>query len=163
MVEQLDLFAESENEEQEQDKDKLTDRQKALFEYIKENSFIHHRKTTKKEICEYINGYKWNDNPKVHDHCPAVWDDINVLRLSDKNDYIIISDNDEYWIGNKEETDDFIDGLWSDLEPRLKRYWAFLKKVRKNGQAEMLDEKTNSIDIEIRRFIESYGKERISK
>ena len=165
MVEQLDLFAESENEEQEQDKDKLTDRQKALLKYIEENSLIHHRKTTQKEICEYINGYEWNYDEKCHDHCPAVWKDIKDINLSDETDYVIISNDFEYWIGNKEETKSFIDRLWRDLSPRLIRYWAFLKKVERDGQGRIFDEKGNLIEDEndVRAFIESYGSERISE
>lgn len=164
MNEQLDLFyATAMQEEKEQDESSLTNRQKALLTYIEENSLIHHRKTTQREICEYINGYEWNEDEKCHDHCPAVWNDIKDINLSYKTDKLIISKNFEYWIGNKEETKEFVNRLWNDLEPRLKRYWAYLKKTKRDGQADMYDEKNNSLDNEIRRFIESYGKERIGE
>ena len=162
MVEQLDLFDTS--VEEEKDENSLTNRQKALLNYIEENSLIHHRKTTQKEICEYINGYEWNDDEKCHDHCPVVWSDIKDINLSHETDYVIISKNFEYWIGNKEETKDFIDRLWRDLSPRLIRYWAFLKKVKRDGQGQIFDKNGNAIENEndVRAFIESYGKERIS-
>lgn len=165
MVEQLDLFEESENQEQENDNDKLTDRQKALLKYIEENSLIHHRKTTQKEICEYVNGFEWNEDEKCHDHCTTIWSDIAKINLSYKTDYVIISKDFEYWIGNKDETKAFIDRLWKDLEPRLKRYWAYLKKIERDGQGQIFDENGNPIENEndIRAFIESYGKERISE
>ncbi|MBR3890115.1 hypothetical protein IKJ53_06330 [bacterium] len=162
MVEQLDLFAESENEEQETNT--LTNRQKALLKYIEENSLIHHRKTTQKEICEYINGYEWNYDEKCHDHCPAVWKDIKDINLSDETDYVIISKDFEYWIGNKEETQEFLNQLWKDLCPRLVRYWNYKTKVARNGQGQLFSTKLNPIDenSKARAFIESYGKENIS-
>lgn len=163
MTEQLDIFAESEPKE-EQGENQLTNRQKALLHYIEENSLVHHRKTAQKEICEYINGYEWNDDEKCHDHCPAVWKDIKDINLSYKTDYVIISKDFEYWIGNKDETKAFIDRLWKDLEPRLKRYWAYLKKIERDGQGQIFDENGNPIENEndIRAFIESYGKDRVS-
>ena len=162
MVEQLDLFAESENEEQETNT--LTNRQKALLKYIEENSLIHHRKTTQKEICEYINGYEWNYDEKCHDHCPAVWKDIKDINISDETDYVIISKDFEYWIGNKEETQEFLNQLWKDLCPRLVRYWNYKTKVARNGQGQLFSTKLNPIDenSKARAFIESYGKENIS-
>ena len=162
MVEQLDLFAESENEEQETNT--LTNRQKALLKYIEENSLIHHRKTTQKEICKYINGYEWNYDEKCHDHCPAVWKDIKDINLSDETDYVIISKDFEYWIGNKEETQEFLNQLWKDLCPRLVRYWNYKTKVARNGQGQLFSTKLNPIDenSKARAFIESYGKENIS-
>ena len=181
MIEQLDLFATSEEEkeeqenkkvvrvtqreiemsdlfngeEQQEDNDKLTDRQKALLKYIEENSLIHHRKTTQKEICEYINGYEWNDDEKCHDHCPAVWKDIKDINLSDETDYVIISKDFEYWIGSKRETKAFIAGLWKALSPRLKRYWKYFKKLGLEGQQNVFTEEFyevfNKYDVEMQK------------
>ena len=65
--------------------------------------------------------------------------------MSYDTDKLIISDNYEYWLGNEEETLDFIDGLWNDLEPRLVRYWAYLKKVKRNGQGQLLSRRLEPI------------------
>lgn len=167
MTEQIDLFAASVEDDPKPakyNKDKLTSRQWRLLDLIKINSVIEHRKTTQKEICESIDGYEWNDDEKCHDHCPAIWNDIKDINLSYETDKLIISDKFEYWIGNKEETNDFIDKLWNDLEPRLKRYWAYLKKVERDGQGILIDRKGKLIeeDSQARRFIESYGSQRIS-
>ena len=175
MIEQLDLFyatamqeekpTEKELQEKFDKKDQvkpLTQRQKDLYNLIAYNSLVEHRKTTQREICDIIIEYEWKETSEsTHDHCSAIWTDICKINLSHEKDQVIISDNFEYWIGNKEETKAFIDKLWSDLEPRLKRYWAYLKKIRRNGQGQMYDEETNTIDLDIRRFIESYGKARI--
>lgn len=175
MIEQLDLFyatamqeekpTEKELQEKFDKKDQvkpLTQRQKDLYNLIAYNSLVEHRKTTQREICDIIIEYEWKETSEsTHDHCSAIWTDICKINLSHEKDQVIISDNFEYWIGNKEETKAFLDKLWSDLEPRLKRYWAYLKKIRRNGQGQMYDEETNTIDLDIRRFIESYGKARI--
>ena len=144
---------------------KLTTRQWRLLDLIKINSIVERRKTTQKEICEKISDYEWNDNPKTHDHCVMIWNDIKDINLSYETDKLIISDNFEYWLGNEQETKTFIDKLWKDLEPRLVRYWAYLKKVARDGQGQLLSRRLDPIDenSSARAFIESYGKERISE
>lgn len=166
MTEQLDLFDTSVEETTQEPKSNLTPRQWALYRLIKHNSLVEHRKTTQKEICDTLKdyGYEWNDNPKSHDHCSMIWKDVKDNNESYEHDKIIISDNFEYWIGNKEETLNFLDKLWSDISPRLVRYWAYLKKVGRDGQGLVIDRKGNVIDedSQARAFIESYGKTRIS-
>ena len=171
MVEQMDLFLTSntdyEEEQKQQNKERqseLTPRQWAVYRLIYNNALVLHRKTTQREIYESISGYEWNDDEKCHDHCPAIWNDIKDINLSCETDKLIISDRFEYWIGNKEETLNFLDKLWNDLSPRLARYWAYLKKVGRDGQGVLIDRKGNVIDDDssARRWIESYGKERIS-
>ena len=143
---------------------KLTPRQWRLLDLIKHNSLVENRKTTQKEICDTIDGYEWDEDEKSHDHCVAIWTDIKDINLSYQTDKLIISKNFEYWIGDRDETQAFIDKLWSDLCPRLIRYWAYLTKVNRDGQGLLIDRKGNVIDenSQARVFIESYGKERIS-
>lgn len=176
MTEQLDLFFQSaiqeENKVSEKDLQEkhdrkyketlMTPRQWALLNLIKNNSFMG-KKTTQKEICDQGIGYEWNNDEKCHDHCVAIWTDIKDINLSYQTDKVIISKNFEYWIGDESETKSFIDKLWNDLEPRLMRYWAYLKKVERNGQGQLLSRKLEPIDetSKAREFIESYGKERI--
>ena len=169
MTEQIDLFeSASEQEETKEPKSELSPRCWALYRLIKHNSLVEHRKTTQKEICDKLGedyGYKWKDDPKVHDHCSAIWKDIKDNNESYEHDKIIISDNFEYWIGNKEETQEFLDNLWKDLCPRLCRYWNYKQKVERDGQGQLFSTKMNPIDdnSKARRFVESYGKERISE
>ena len=178
MCTQLDLFDQvyQESVEKTTDKDlqeiferknkvkKLTPRQWGLLNFIKNNSFVEHRKTTQREIVDNVDGYEWNEDEKCHDHCPAIWNDIKDINLSYETDKLIISDRFEYWIGNEEETKEFIDKLWNDLSPRLSRYWNYLKKISRDGQGILIDRKGNVIDEDskARAFIESYGETRIS-
>lgn len=174
MFEQLDMFACGEQIDEEVLQKKhdrkfkqelLTPRQWALFRLIQHNSLVEHRKTSQREICNVLGqyGYVYNEDEKCHDHCTMVWTDIAKLNLSYENDKIIISDNFEYWIGNEEETKEFLDKLWNDLLPRLIRYWAFTRKTSRNGQGQLFSTRLDPIEenSKARKFIESYGNERI--
>ena len=171
MCEQLDLFASANTDYAEQQQDRvierhseLTPRQWALYRLIYNNSLVLKRKTTQKEICDSIRGYEWNDSETAHDHCPAIWTDITANNLSFSHDKVIISKNFEYWIGNEQETQDFIDNLWNQLAPRLMRYWFYKEKVKRNGQGKLLSNELNPIDNDskAREFIESYNPYKIS-
>ena len=166
MTEQLDLFATANTNYEEEKKQKeiertsnLTPRQWAVYRLIYTNSIVLHKKTTQREIYESINGYEWNDDEKCHDHCPAIWKDITENNLSFSHDKIIISKNFEYWIGDEEETQQFLNGLWNQLAPRLMRYWFYKNKVARNGQGKLLSNNLDPIDSnsKAREFIESYN------
>ena len=168
MFDQLDLFSTSSCDYEEERKEEkvvrksnLTPRQWALYRLIYENSINHQRKTTKREIYETLKdyGYEWNDSETTHDHCSAIWTDITANNLSFAHDKVIISKNDDYWIGNEQETKDFIEDLWKQLAPRLMRYWFYKEKVKGNGQGKLLSNELLPIDdtSKAREFIESYN------
>lgn len=164
MTEQLDLFvASAEQIDTEDNKvsvsSELTPKQWEVYRLIHHNSFIEHRKTTQREIYEKVSGYEWNDDDKVHDHCVAIWKDIKDNNESMEHDGIIISKNFEYWIGNEEETKQFLKDLWKALEPRLSRYWNYYKKIERNGQGKLLDKNNNPIDdnSKAKRFFECFN------
>lgn len=171
MVEQIDLFLSSNSDYEEERKEQeivrrseLTPRQWAVYRLIYTNSMVLHRKTTQREIYESINGYEWNDSETCHDHCPAIWTDITKNNLSFSHDKVIISKNFEYWLGNEEETQEFLNDLWQQLAPRLMRYWFYKNKVSRNGQGKLLSNELNPIDSDskAREFIESYNPFKIS-
>lgn len=171
MTEQIDLFEsvnEPEEEQKEEPKSELTPRQWALYRLIKYNSLVEHRKTTQKEICDKLGetfGYKWVETSgENHDHCSTIWKDIKDNNESYEHDKIIISKNYEYWIGNEEETQEFLNELWNNLCPRLVRYWNYKQKVARNGQGQLFSTKLNPIDenSKAREFIESYNDHKIS-
>jgi len=163
MVEQLDLFIQSIKEEEPKknsDSLGLTPRQWALYRLIKERSEFGLR-TTQELAAKSIEGYVWNNDEICHDHCPAIWSDINAINNSNL-DKLIISDNFVYWIGSKEETEEYLDKLWNALEPRLNRYWKFLKKIKRDGQGQLLSRSGNPITEEssARDFIEAFINEK---
>lgn len=166
MVEQMNMWEATNYEEPKKDEGtKLIPRQWALYRLIRHYSLELRKKITQREICDMLpEHYKWNDDIKTHDHCVMIWRDITNLNLSYEIDKIVISDNYEYWLGDQEQTKEFINGLWDDLFPRLSRYWAYKRKVSRNGQGKLLSNQLEVIDDEsqAREFIESYGKERIS-
>ena len=166
MFNQLDLFETTNTNYQEEQAKKeikreseLTPRQWALYRLIYTNSLVLQRKTTQKEICDTIRGYEWNSDEKCHDHCPAIWKDITDNNLSFLHDKIIISKDFEYWIGNEQETQEFLNDLWKQLAPRLNRYWFYKAKIKRNGQGKLLSNDLKPIDSnsKAREFIESYN------
>lgn len=173
MFDQLDLFSTTNCDYQEEKKEQelvrksnLTPRQWALYRLIYDNSIKFQRKTTKREIYEALKdyGYEWNDSESTHDNCSAIWTDIAANNLSFAHDKIIISKNDEYWIGTKEDTDKFLEDLWNQLAPRLMRYWFYKEKVKGNGQGKLLSNELNPIDdtSKAREFVESYNPYRVN-
>ena len=173
--EQGDLFVEStriteEDLQKQHDKEytqkHLTPRQWKLLELIKTNSFVGKRKTSQREICDALKefGYEWKEkDANTNDNCVAIWNDVKDINLSYETDKLIITDKNMYWVGNEEETYEFIEKKWHDLEARLIRYWAYLKKVKRHGQGQLIDRKNKTIEenSSARRYIESYGEERI--
>ena len=113
----------------------LTDRQKELFNYIYEIS-EKGEKVSQWDIYTQIGGYTWNSNPFIHDNCPQIWHDIARLNMENDKPIIITKDN-TYWIGTKQETKEFLKKLWIDLAPRLCRHWRLVKKAKRNGQVEI--------------------------
>lgn len=165
MTEQLDLFFSSVNEETLQkihdkkyEDKKLTPRDWELYRLIYHNSLVENRHTTQKEICDKIDGFTWNDDITAHDHCVAIWTSVKNNNESYEHEKIIISNNFEYWIGTHGEDKVFLDKLWNDLQPRLKRYWKYLKKVRANGQGKIISCQGQPIDenSNAREFVESF-------
>ena len=170
MFDQLDLFLTSNSDYEEEQKDKkgqresdLSPRAWAVYRLIYNNSIVFHKKTTQREIYESVNGYEWNDSETCHDHCPAIWKDITENNLSFSHDKIIIAKNFNYWIGNEEETKEFLNDLWNQLAPRLMRYWFYKTKIERNGQGKLLSNELQPIgeDSKAREFIESFNPYRV--
>lgn len=174
MVDQLDLFETSVRVDEEflqkqHDKKysekKLTPKEWELYRLVYHNSMVEGRKTTQREICDTIPDFKWNDDITAHDHCTAIWTAIKNNNESGMHEKIIISHNFEYWIGSHEEEKVFLDKLWSDLLPRLKRYWNYSQKIKQDGQGKLLSCQGNPITDEskAREFIESFNPEGVSE
>lgn len=167
MIEQFNIFdfveEEKVNEETLQKKHdkkfqqkKLTSEEWECYRIIRENSLLG-KKTTQKELCNRL-GLKYNDDIKAHDPCPKIWTMISHINLSFEVEKIIITHEFNYWLGCEEETKVFMEKLWNDLAPRLSRYWAFLKKLKRNGQGKLFSTQLAPIDddSQARAFVESY-------
>lgn len=173
MVEQLDLFFSSVKEEEPRPKVSEKDLQKAhdkfykqkkltseeweLYRIIRENSEFRGKKTTQKELCEKL-GLKYNSDPKAHDPCPKIWTMISHINLSFEIEKIIITHEFTYWLGGELETQVFLDKLWQDIEPRLVRYWTYMRKIKRNGQGKLLSFQLKPIDEDsnAREFVEAF-------
>lgn len=120
----------------------MNERAQKTYNLILENSCLG-RKTTQREIYEKVGGYEWNESETAHDNCPAIWKDIKDINECMDIDQVVISKNFEYWVGTKEETEQYLQDLWKALAPRLKRYWLFSKKLKLDGNVKLFQENGN--------------------
>lgn len=128
------------------EEEKLNDRQVALKTLIHINSFVECRKTTQKEICDKIDGYVWNTNDKVHDHCSLIWEDINTINsntIRNNNEGYIITKKNEYWIGTRKETETYLEDLIERIKPSLFRAIQLKRYLKKDGQYDLFKEMFN--------------------
>lgn len=124
-----------------------TNEEKELYELIKHNSLVQGRHTTQREICERIPTFVLSKDPFIHDKCVRIWVAIKNINYATSLEYIIIYKDFEAWIGDKEETDNFIANLWRGaISPRLSRYWNLKRKALRNGQGKAFDEDGNPFE-----------------
>ena len=128
------------------DKKEPTLEEKELGSLIVHNSLVEGRHTTQQEICEKIPGFVLSKDPFAHDKCVRIWTAIKNLNEASSTELIIIYKDFEAWIGNKEETEDYLNDLWNALAPRLHRYWNLKKKALRNGQGKAFDDDGNPFE-----------------
>ena len=128
------------------DKKEPTLEEKELYSLIAHNSLVESRHTTQQEICEKIPSFVLSKDPFAHDKCVRIWTAIKNLNEASSTEYIIISNNFEYWVCDEEEANDYVAHLWNALSPRLHRYWNLKKKALRNGQGKAFDENGDPLD-----------------
>ena len=141
----------------------MNTRQWKTYELIKKNS-LNGKITTQLEIVEnypYVvtdlferkivkDGYTWNTNPKVHDHCSMVWSDIEAINSDDNIQKIIVSPNPyEYKLAETpEEVEEYCHKkFYKPAMAKLVRQSKMLHKVKQDGQGKLLfKDKTQARD-----------------
>ncbi len=135
----------------------MNTRQWQLYNLIKENS-LQGKKTTQLEICEKIEGFEYKERQGTTDKCSAIWSDVRDINLFGETDKIIITKRYVYWIGNEQETEEYLKACWNQIAPALNRYWSIVKKIKNNGQYKILSNKLQPIDEDskARLYVESF-------
>ena len=142
----------------------MNTRQWKTYELIKNNS-LHGKVTTQLEIVENYpycstdlfgerklnpDGYNWNTNPKVHDHCSMVWQDIEAINSDDTIQKIIVSPKPwEYKLAETpEEVKEYCrKKFYKPAMAKLIRQSKMLAKVKLDGQGRLLfKDKTQARD-----------------
>lgn len=149
---------------------KLTTREWETYKLIKRNT-IFGINTTQEDIVNnypkfgYENGikvvvrkdgYEWNNDPRVHDHCVAVWADINEINSADGIHKVIVSPRPyEYKIAeSREEIENHAKPLYFDRAMiLLKRYWNMIHKADRDGQGKLVFNESEARD-----YFETYLK-----
>ena len=173
MVEQYDLFATSncDFEEEQKVKEKqrakalaiedylkarkeffgknLTERQINLYYYLEQN-YVQGKMFTIEEICGACIGYELNKNPKSHDKCIALGQDIKKINYAIAEKYkIIIKDRKTGACKICENQQEFDE--WRDYElSLLEKKWKYLNNLKWKG------EQDGTIDILTGEEVERY-------
>ena len=142
----------------------ITTRQQATLDLIKANS-LQGKTTTQREIYQNYpydkddraDGYIWNDNLAVHDHCSMVWKDIVDINF-DKDSEIIIAKDFTYEIAKTPlEATKFALGYKNKGIRQFMRYVAIMTKIKANGQYHY-DEDFNELKV-FEAFLQEQQKE----
>lgn len=133
----------------------MTNREQATYDLILANS-ERGLLTTKKEIVENypfdrevrVDGYVWNENPKSHDNCSTVWEDINTINFQ-LDTKIIISYRGVYWVATEKEVKDYVKHyFFTKCRPALKRYWNLLKKLEIDNTVDLYTEAVRRVTLD---------------
>lgn len=139
MTEQLDLFETSHKSNDEEIIEKLrqerfefftknlTPRQHRLINYLEDN-FVQGKYFTIEEICNADLGYELNTNPKTHDKCISLGNDIRQINWKIGHRYSIIVKDKKGSCKLCESIDEFNEWKQSELAP-LERKWKYLNNL----------------------------------
>ena len=98
----------------------------------------------------HTDGYEWNSNPKTHDHCSAVWKDINQINMANGIHKVIISPTPfTYKIAETpEEIKQYIEETYKKPAiAKLVRYSNMKRKLERDGQVKLIfDSKSSARD-----------------
>lgn len=156
MVEQLDIFAESAIQEE----DKLTPRQHRLRNWLTYH-FESGRYFTIEEICNADIGYTLNTNPKTHDKCIALANDIKAINWNICERYkIIIKDNKGSCKLAESETEF---NAWRDAElAKVEKKYQYLNnlkwKAARDGTVPVVNQANRALKPEETTVVEVYQK-----
>lgn len=147
MVEQIDLF-ESASEITEEEKNKLaleeeierlrnervefftknlTPRQHKLINYL-ETNFVQGKYFSIEDLCNADLGYELNTNPRTHDKCVSLGNDIRQINWKIGHRYSIIVKDKKGGCKLCESVDEFEEWKQSELKP-LERKWKYLNNL----------------------------------
>lgn len=138
MVEQLDLFQESKRNDEELIEKlrlqrtefltkNLTPRQHRLIDYLEEN-FESGKFFSIESLCSADLGYELNTNPKCHDKCIALGNDIRQINWKIGHRYSIIVKDKKGGCKLCESQKEFDSWKKSELEP-LETKWKYLNNL----------------------------------
>lgn len=169
MVEQLNIFKESEtNDEELIEKLKqerlefltknLTPRQHRLINYL-ENNFEQGKYFSIESICNADLGYELNTNPKTHDKCVSLGNDIRQINWKIGHRYSIIVKDKKGGCKLCESQDEFDEWKQSELAP-LERKWKYLNnlsyKASLHDTAPLINLNDRVLDIDEIEFVDVF-------
>lgn len=178
MTQQLDIFEESSKSNDEEIIERLrqervefltknlTPRQHRLIDYLEDN-FVQGKYFTIEEICNADLGYELNTNPRTHDKCVALGNDIRKINWKIGHRYSIIVKDKKGSCKLCESQTEFDDWKESERKP-LERKWEYLNnltyKASWHDTAPLINLNGRVLEEDEIEFVDVFkGKERISK
>ena len=169
MVEQLNIFEESKTADEElieklkQERlefltKNLTPRQHRLIDYL-ENNFEHGKYFSIESICNANLGYELNTNPKTHDKCIALGNDIRQINWRIGHRYSIIVKNKKGGCKLCESQTEFDDWKENERKP-LERKWEYLNnlsyKASWQDTAPLINLNGRALDIDEIKYVDVF-------
>lgn len=129
---------------------KLTPRQHALRNYL-DNNFESGKYFSIEEICNAGLGYELNTNPKSHDKCIALSNDVKAINWCVTERYKIIIKNKKGGVKLCESEEEF--NNWRDNElKKLERKYQYLNtlkyKEQRDGTTPFINQAGRVLDID---------------
>ena len=170
MTEQLNLFEESSKSNDEEIIERLrqervefltknlTPRQHRLIDYLEDN-FVQGKYFTIEEICNADLGYELNTNPKTHDKCVSLGNDIRQINWKVGQRYSIIVKDKKGSCKLCESLDEFNE--WKDSEKKpLEKKWEYLNnltyKARLHDTAPLINLKNRALKEDEIEFVDVF-------
>lgn len=111
------------------------------------------------QICHaFPQHYKYKPSEHNYSNCPLIYQDIDALNASDEVGFIIIKKNNQFFIGDEDETYDYLRKLWWKLDKAASKYHVVSKKYQQHSQGRLLSRHLDPIDenSKAKPFMESY-------
>ena len=148
--------------EEEQEPTKLTPRQHALKNWLEQN-FISGKYFTIEEICNAGLGYKLNTNPRIHDKCVALGNDVKALNWATNCErYIPIIKDKKGGIKlceTEQELKDFVDSETRKVD-KVWQYANHLKSLIKvDGSVPIINLANRSLSLNEMKPVDVYKKD----
>lgn len=140
----------------------LTTRQHRLVNYLEEH-FVNGKYFTIEEICAAELGYELNTNPKSHDKCVALGNDIRQINWAIASRYSIIVKNKKGSCKLCESKQEFDKWKQGELAP-LERKWKYLNtleyKADRDGTMPLINLKDRALEEDEYEFVDVYKGEK---
>lgn len=85
----------------------------------------------------YSNLYQFKETEGNHSNCPAIYQDIDTINECEELDKIIVKKNNQFWIGNEQETIQYHNRLMHNVCRDSHKAKRLREKISQEGQGKL--------------------------